>query len=210
MLLASSDKYFGRLGELASVNFGHCWIHVIVFFSNSSQICIFLNWYTFLRITSHCSQLILFFSNSARICIILSGYTFLLLKFNISENTGKFLLCDLGTLTNSIYFNSQRGTLMNRFHIPIPIGWREFPTIFWSAYILNLVLCDLFFHLSGHSFYFHIKVHRISGNVTEGLKDIAWYSLIHKVIIVIIRGIKCRTCDYIVVQNIFKKLKQKM
>ena len=52
----------------------------------------------------------------------------------ISENTGKFLLSDLAALTNSIYFNSQHGALLNRFPVRMtPIGWREFPTIFWSV-----------------------------------------------------------------------------
>ena len=42
---------------------------------------------------------------------------------SISENTGKFLLRDLGALTNSIYCNSQRGALMNRFPVMMtPIG----------------------------------------------------------------------------------------
>ena len=50
-----------------------------------------------------------------------------------SEDTGKFLLLNLAALTNSIYCNSQHGTLMNRFPVMMtPIGWREFPTIFWS------------------------------------------------------------------------------
>ena len=53
----------------------------------------------------------------------------------ISENTGKLLLRDLATLTNNIYCNSQRGALMNRFPVMMtPIGWREFPTIFWSGW----------------------------------------------------------------------------
>ena len=37
------------------------------------------------------------------------------LKLSRSENTGKFLFRDLAALTNGIYFNSQCGTLMNRF-----------------------------------------------------------------------------------------------
>ena len=49
----------------------------------------------------------------------------------ISENTGKFLLRALDALTNSIYCNSERGALMNRFTVMMtPIGWEEFPTIF--------------------------------------------------------------------------------
>ena len=49
----------------------------------------------------------------------------------ISENTGKFLLRDLATLTNSIFSNSQHGALMNRLSVMMtPIGWREFPTMF--------------------------------------------------------------------------------
>ena len=52
-------------------------------------------------------------------------------RLGISENTGKFLLRDLAALTNSIYCNSQRGTLMNRFPVTMtPIGSKEFPTIF--------------------------------------------------------------------------------
>ena len=54
-------------------------------------------------------------------------------KTDISENTGKFLLRNLAALTNSIYCNSQRGALMNRFPVMMtPIGWREFLTIFLS------------------------------------------------------------------------------
>ena len=52
----------------------------------------------------------------------------------ISENTGKFLLRNLAAPTNSIYCNSQHGALMNRCSVMMtPIGWREFPTIFWSV-----------------------------------------------------------------------------
>ena len=55
----------------------------------------------------------------------------------ISENTGKFLLRDLGALTNSIYCNSQCEALMNRFPVMMTlIGWRKFPTIFWYVYVL--------------------------------------------------------------------------
>ena len=58
--------------------------------------------------------------------------------FLVSENTRKFLLRDLAALTNSIYCNSQHGALMNRFPVKMtPIGWREFPTIFWSDHLLN-------------------------------------------------------------------------
>ena len=39
----------------------------------------------------------------------------------------------LAALTNSIYCNPI-GALMNRFPVMVtPIGWREFPTIFWSV-----------------------------------------------------------------------------
>ena len=49
-------------------------------------------------------------------------------KYPISENTGKFLLCDLAALTNRIYCTSQHGTLVNRFPVMMMlIGWREFP-----------------------------------------------------------------------------------
>ena len=51
----------------------------------------------------------------------------------ILENTGKFLFRDLAALTNNSYCNYQYGALKNRFPVMMtPIGWREFPTIFWS------------------------------------------------------------------------------
>ena len=81
-------------------------------------------------------------------CIIWKTYTFLVFFLTItllnkssnylknlfrSENTGKFLFRDLSTPTNNIYCKSQHGALMNRFQVMMtPIGWREFPTIFWS------------------------------------------------------------------------------
>ena len=44
---------------------------------------------------------------------------------------GNSLLRYLAALTNSIYYDSQHGALMNRFPVMMsPIGWREFPTIF--------------------------------------------------------------------------------
>ena len=60
-------------------------------------------------------------------------------KLHRSENTGKFSLCNLAALTNSIYCNSQHGALMNRFSVMMaPIGWREFPTIFWSDFCVTV------------------------------------------------------------------------
>ena len=51
------------------------------------------------------------------------------------------MLCDLAALTNNIYCDSQNGVLVNRFPVMMmPIGWREFPTIFWYDYIQKLTL----------------------------------------------------------------------
>ena len=61
-------------------------------------------------------------------------------RISRSENTGKFLLLNLAALTNRIYCNSQHGALMNRFPVEMtPIGWREFPTIFWSDFQKPLI-----------------------------------------------------------------------
>ena len=68
-----------------------------------------------------------------------------------SENTGKFLVRNLAALTNSIYCNSQHGALMNRFPVMItPIGWREFPTIFWSDEIFHLLMYKYIYKPTHH------------------------------------------------------------
>ena len=59
----------------------------------------------------------------------------------ISENTGEFSLRDRAALTKRIHCTSQHGALVNRFPVMMTlIGWREFPTIFWSA----LTKCSIY------------------------------------------------------------------
>ena len=72
--------------------------------------------------------------------------TFPHFRFFISENTGKFVLRDLATLTNSTYCTSQHGALVNRFPVMMtPFGWREFPTIFWFEGSLHIFIIGLSF-----------------------------------------------------------------